>query len=83
MASWAQWTDALPAADTFFPGHLGGDIGMLAELAFPGSATHTQILEGSAKSGQFMAFEMGHTDQGVGIDDVGGNGDRLKRFFVE
>ena len=74
-------TDALPAADAFLPGHLGSDIGMLAEFPFPRGAAHAHVFDGPAEAGQFMSLEMGHADEGVGIDDVGGNGNGLEIFF--
>ena len=75
--------DTFAAADAFFPGNFRGRIGMLTQLALPGSAAHAQVLEGSPKTGQFMALEVGYTDNGIGIDNVGRNKNRLKIFLTD
>ena len=55
---------------------------MLAEFSLPGGTAHAHVFDGPAETGQFVSLEMGHADKGVGLDDVGGNGNGLKMFFI-
>lgn len=48
---------------------------MLTQLSLPTHASHTDVLDRGAETGQFMSGEMGHTHQGIGIIDLMGHGD--------
>ena len=43
---------------------------MLSHFPFSGGASHAQIFHGAAETGQFMPLEMGHGNQGIGLNNL-------------
>jgi hypothetical protein len=62
-------TDAVAAAGALLRGHLGGDVGVLRQLAFAGGAAHPQVFQRPAEAGHFMQLEVGQGHQGFGLHD--------------
>jgi len=73
---------ALLAAGALLLRNLGGDVGVLGELALAGGAAHAQVLQGAAEAGEFVELEVAKRHQGFRLQNSFRQVNRLKLLLI-
>ncbi len=72
----------MPQPMQYFGRHLGSHGGVLHQFSLAAGASHAQVLDRAAETGQLVAFEVGHGHDRIGLDDLGADVGLLQQFSV-